>query len=281
MLPQAINSERVVDSWTQEIVNSVSDAKVQDLFNNIAKGKLVGGFDDRSDVAIRAIPWKNSSERFFVDIGFYVGGTSDEEIEVLDSPVHSERTTLKVRDVVSAVHLIGRVSWVLSEHTQNSDFGKCVNHSKERKDHLLKEDFQKSSPLLEQVVTGTHPQFAVISKADFDKRQYIGASVWIEGIDIKEDEELAIYGNGIGMNDWKKPIPMHHTSSDPHDRWVATIRGKQATGEYKLALLKSDGSFLLEQGETRKFKDINVNERGNYIHQLSPPAFEEWEMISP
>ena len=65
------------DSWARDQVSTVSSPTFKKLFDQVAQGKLVRGFDDydsfssnahKSDVAVCASPIKGSSERFSVEI---------------------------------------------------------------------------------------------------------------------------------------------------------------------------------------------------------------------
>ena len=283
-LTQAITAyqEKANDRWARKIVSALDDENVQSIFTKVAEGKLVKGFSDRdsflsnaqkSDVAVLRI-----TEQHRIVIVFYVGGISDETLEVSNCSYDYRPSLLKIRDVVSPIFISNFSHWTLSKETLESDFAKCINHSKEL-DGPLNVELHKSASLLKQVVNGTHPYFEVISKADFDKRSYISATIYIDSFKVEKGDTLVVFGNGVGMDDWKQPIPMRKASSYPENCWDTTIRGKQETGEYKLALLKLDGTLELEQGKNRKFEDLKMDERGDYIHQLSPPVFGEWEVV--
>ncbi len=269
------------DGWARSFVSEGCPKKVQDIFNTAAQGKLVGYFSKsdeffkgthKSDVAVLEAPQKNSSERSFKAIVFYVGGISDESIE-LPNPSMNLTSILKIRDIVAPIILMSSGFWVVSNQTLESDFGNCINFSKAKKEKPLKENFEASASVLEEIVSGTHPQFGVISKEEFDKSDYIVASIWIEDIAIEKGYNLAICGTGIGMNRWKKAIPMDLGRCGPN-YWEVAIRGKKETCEYKLALLKPDGSFQLEVGTIRKLKDMTPDSSGNYnLQLLSPPDF--------
>jgi hypothetical protein len=280
--------ERANDCWARSVVANLDEVKVHSIFDKVAKGKLVGGFSDRAaffsnaqkfDVAILRTVVPNSSKKERIIMVFYVGGISDEALEVSNCSYDHRPSVLKIRDVVSPIFISNYALWTLPKETVESDFAKCVNHSKTAKEHPLNTQFYNSAPLLERVVTGSHPHFSVISKADFDKRSYIVARVYIDSFKIEKGDTLVIFGNGIGMDDWTRPIPMRRAPSHPEDCWDTTIRGKQETCEYKLALLKSDGGFLLDQSENRKFKDIKLDEHGNYSLKLSPPIFDDGDEV--
>jgi len=70
----------------------------------------------------------------------------------------------------------------------------------------LEQNFNNSAPLLEEIVTGIHTDFNVISKKDFDQRDYLSIRIRIEGFDPEGSDTLAVCGNCIGMDEWKTAI---------------------------------------------------------------------------
>jgi hypothetical protein len=264
--------ERASDRWARQVVSTLPD-NVQFIFNQVAENKLVSGFSDEvsfyekpqtSDVAVL----KTKHE---ISILFYVGGISEQTIEIIDwqFPFDGIQTSLlKIKDVVSPILIKGPCCWEVGEITLESDFAKCIKSIEGQYLSFSDTALSSSEILFKEIIRNMDPNFRVISKADFDKRDYMTAHIKVVDFPMENNDRLAVLGNGIGMNDWKQLIPMRLVRG-VQQTWHLTIRGNSAA-EFTLALLGPDNTFKLESREPRKFKNI----RNPEDEELYPFAFQ-------
>jgi len=113
--------EEASNQWARKVV-STFPKNVQDIFNAVAKDQLVSGFSDAASfygeeqqASVAVLKTKNEKS-----ITFYVGGTSDRVIKIIDMewPIVGDLTSfLKVKDVVCRVLIQNSANWEIAQET--------------------------------------------------------------------------------------------------------------------------------------------------------------------